>query len=61
MRNLFNRSNSNFLGVVAGQALSDAYIASADAAIRSRLMYGGYRLSNLIKYIYDVANEESFL
>ena len=36
------------LGVVAGKALSDQYVADADAALRQRMMYGGYRLNNLI-------------
>jgi hypothetical protein len=36
------------LGVVAGKALSDQYVADADAALRQRMMYGGYRLNNLL-------------
>jgi len=45
-------------GVTAGKALSDTYVANADKAIRSRMMYGSRRLANLIKSIYSTANEE---
>jgi hypothetical protein len=46
------------VGVVAGKALSDQYVADADAALRQRMMYGGYRLNNLIQAIYSTASQE---
>ena len=39
-------------GVVPGQALSDAYVTKAREALHSSIMYGGNRLSDLIKTIY---------
>jgi len=37
------------------QALSDTYVANAKEALHSQVMYGGYRLNDLIKYIYAPA------
>jgi hypothetical protein len=43
-------------GVVAGQSLSDDYVEQASEILKSRIMYGGYRLSNLLKSIYSPAD-----
>ena len=48
------------IGVVAGQALSDAYIAKANEAIRERMMYGARRLADLIVQVYG-SRAELFL
>jgi hypothetical protein len=47
-------------GVEASQALSDEYIENATSIAKSRIMYGGYRLSNLLKSIYG-SSEDLFL
>ncbi len=60
---MLNQQILNFnLGVVAGSALSTEYIAQAKTVISSRMMYGGYRLSNLMRQIYGAKlTEELFL
>jgi hypothetical protein len=39
-------------GVVVNQPLSDAYLAKAAPAAEQRIVYGGRRLAEQIKYIY---------
>lgn len=43
-------------GVVEGQALSSEYVASAQDALGYQIMYGGYRLNNLLQSIYGGSN-----
>ena len=45
-----------FIGVVEGQALSSEYVASAQDALGYQIMYGGYRLNNLLQSIYGGSN-----
>jgi hypothetical protein len=39
--------------VVTNQPLSDEYVANASNILKERMMYGGYRLSNLLRQIYS--------
>lgn len=48
------------IGVVAGQALSDAYLTKANDATRERMMFGARRLADLIVQVYG-SRAELFL
>lgn len=47
---------NDFIGVVSGHALSQDYIVAAQDANGYRMMYAGYRLSNLLKSIYSTSD-----
>ena len=45
--------NYVYKGFTAGEAPSDEYLATASQVIKTRIMYGGWRLADLIKDIYE--------
>jgi len=40
---------SVYPGVVVGEALSAEYVAQANSILKTQIMYGGYRLNNLLQ------------
>lgn len=46
-------------GVVVNEKLSDEYVANAVNILSTQMMYGGYRLNNLLQQIYGNKSFES--
>ena len=61
MSHKFDKIIKPILGVIPGQALSDAYVTKANDQTRLRMMYAARRLADLMVQIYgaSVVSEDS--
>lgn len=54
-------ANFNCLGVVVNEPLSQDYIDTNKDALKTQMMYAGYRLNRLMQQIYSSNSADLFL